>query len=1189
MHNGDFVLFDDGEAQAPGAAPSQVPDFAKPEFLQYRGNGAAGSPLLDSGTAVSAGDTPRGLPSDAFSPVQDASPSTYSPYAGESLGSPLNMLSLQNGDGAPALFPALFPSNQQYGDADGVTAATPTLAPQQTQTAPGANNLDKWKAFWDAEQQRLRDKLPPTGNVQLSDIPDPSKATVYPKDIYLDGSWPAPSRPLFPTRESSGSSSVPPTPFTMSSSMETGSSTEEDDDEDEKPFPAQNGGAPSVPNEQALAQWSRSMYALPNARGTTAAGPWSRFGPTFSGVSASSESDEDYELGTSAGAMPLRAPQRAGGGSMDSYSASMTESELSQDERGRQSPSIRKSAQAIATVNERPRSPSPVSERETATPPARSLRASPRSTREQPDSSPSSPDAGAESDPTFEDSDYDQHEAGPVRPTARERQEAQLVKDGRLRVEDSVVLGKEVDVKKALSELEWACRLTKDIFRAPVALRECNHVFCSQCIRTHINQAGGVGAFCPQCRQKKAYDSELVPQPALEEVADAWRAARPFLERVCDDSRACAEELAALQAEVASGTAVAAPPPHSSSADQHAPSNSDTPRKRRRAANVDYREIPDELLVECPICARELPAAELNTHLDLGCSSAPAPGSDEKRLTRPQYQLKSERDLRKMLQSIGLSSSGHRERLVERHRQWVNLYNANLDAAPSRRAPVSELKKQLKAWEKAIDEDSSRRVQVDEKQYQSWMRHNQSQYRELAKIAQSTAAKPEYAPRSEIAAKGNFDATPEMLSSSVASTVSNSSSSTSLNLDKHDPQNWSQPRKIYVLIVYMLLTMVTTYTSGAYSPGISEMRKDFHVSMIVAQLGTSLFMFGMAAGTLFWGPLSQTLGRRPVMLMAYSGHLAFALGTCFAHNIQTLLICRFFGGAMGTVCFSNVAGGIVDMTKPRDRSPYNTCFRLIALFGPALAALLADVAVRDSDWRWNLRSLPIINGAILLLYFITVPETYMPIIKVREELILAEMQTFSDFAHHRPVSATRIREQLKRTFWTKQDFIEFGKRFGSQLTMPWVLLFEEPIVMIVCFYTSMLYGLLYGSLLFFPYVWGEIRGFTAVQMGYTYIAVMAGFLASGMLIGCCLQHRDYAKACDEGSPSPELRIRSHLWTELLVPIGLFMFAWTGPFPEIHWIVPCIALFIFAFGMMSVYNGWMSYLGDTYATNVAAAP
>ena len=257
------------------------------------------------------------------------------------------------------------------------------------------------------------------------------------------------------------------------------------------------------------------------------------------------------------------------------------------------------------------------------------------------------------------------------------------------------------------------CGLCFDIFRAPVALRECGHVFCSQCIRMHINQAAGAGAFCPQCRQKKAYDAELVPQPALEGAADAWRTALPFLAKACGDMQTCIDELAALQAEIAAGTAG----PSTRAAVPPSP-----PAKRRRTrAEIDYRELPDEHLVQCPICMHELPAAELNTHLDLGCAQPPpSHTADEKRLTRPQYQLKNERDLRRMLQGLGLATNGNRERLVERHRHWVNLYNANLDAAPARRESMRELRKQLASWERAQDDDS-RRSRVDPHQYKSWL------------------------------------------------------------------------------------------------------------------------------------------------------------------------------------------------------------------------------------------------------------------------------------------------------------------------------------------------------------------------------------------------------------------------------------------------------------------------------------
>lgn len=223
-----------------------------------------------------------------------------------------------------------------------------------------------------------------------------------------------------------------------------------------------------------------------------------------------------------------------------------------------------------------------------------------------------------------------------------------------------------------------SCAYDQDIFRAPVAFRECAHLFCSSCIRTHINQPGGVGAFCPNCRQKKAYDAELVAQPALEAAANHWRRVRPFLMKQRDAMHKLEAHVMQLQAEHSPSTSK-----HSSTLrpDAKRPADfndtdTDTPRLRPRKRvtgtpdeDLDCRTLDADSIVQCPICQREFDVAALNAHLDRGCgvddakptasmdawlrlSSTPTatPGASSKRITRPQYQLKSERDLRKLLE-----------------------------------------------------------------------------------------------------------------------------------------------------------------------------------------------------------------------------------------------------------------------------------------------------------------------------------------------------------------------------------------------------------------------------------------------------------------------------------------------------------------------------------------------------------
>ncbi|EDP43226.1 hypothetical protein MGL_2236 [Malassezia globosa CBS 7966] len=226
---------------------------------------------------------------------------------------------------------------------------------------------------------------------------------------------------------------------------------------------------------------------------------------------------------------------------------------------------------------------------------------------------------------------------------------------------------------------------------------------------------------CGLC-YKKAFDAELVAQPALEAAANHWRHARRLRPR----KRAAVDDL--------------------------------------DGEHVDYRALDASTLVQCPICQHEFDAATLNEHLDRGCGlDDPHPASSSalsstasskmdswlrrpsmthqpspKRLTRPQYQLKSEKDLRKMLEALELPASGTKDRLIDRHRHWVNLYNANLDAAPALRASIPSLRKQLRQWERAQDESLCSKTITTEKQAQSWLKANQDTYASLAAQARAT-------------------------------------------------------------------------------------------------------------------------------------------------------------------------------------------------------------------------------------------------------------------------------------------------------------------------------------------------------------------------------------------------------------------------------------------------------------------
>lgn len=80
----------------------------------------------------------------------------------------------------------------------------------------------------------------------------------------------------------------------------------------------------------------------------------------------------------------------------------------------------------------------------------------------------------------------------------------------------------------------------------------------------------------------------------------------------------------------------------------------------------------------------------------------------------------------------------------------------------------------------------------------------------------------------------------------------------------------------------------------------------------------------------------------------------------------------------------------------------------------------------------------------------------------------------------------------------------------------------------------------------------------------------------------------YARLSEEydGKAPPEARLPPSIIGSVLLPIGLFWFAWTNA-PSIHWIVPIIAGAPFGFGMVLVFLSIMNYLIDAYVIYAAS--
>ena len=88
---------------------------------------------------------------------------------------------------------------------------------------------------------------------------------------------------------------------------------------------------------------------------------------------------------------------------------------------------------------------------------------------------------------------------------------------------------------------------------------------------------------------------------------------------------------------------------------------------------------------------------------------------------------------------------------------------------------------------------------------------------------------------------------------------------------------------------------------------------------------------------------SELLGRRVVIFVAFSIYLLTFIGQALAHNMETLLIMRFFGGVFGSAPVATGGGILADMWDVSGRTTPSAIFLTCVLIGPCLATIVGGL------------------------------------------------------------------------------------------------------------------------------------------------------------------------------------------------------------------------------------------------------
>ena len=392
--------------------------------------------------------------------------------------------------------------------------------------------------------------------------------------------------------------------------------------------------------------------------------------------------------------------------------------------------------------------------------------------------------------------------------------------------------------------------------------------------------------------------------------------------------------------------------------------------------------------------------------------------------------------------------------------------------------------------------------------------------------------------------------------------------------DPEHPKNWRLRTKLFYTTTVGLSAFCVSIGSALFAEASQDLMQVFHIGWTVATLGTSLFVFGFAAGPVIYGPLSELFGRKMILIPSSLGYTLFSFAVATAKDVQTVMLCRFFAGFIGAAPLVVAPAIMADMFGARTRGTAITLFAMVLFGGPMLAPILGGFTVKNSSlgWRWTSYFCGIVGALSFVMSIFCLEETHHPIILARRaEELRRRTGNWGIYAPHDEVSLS-IKEIAE-----------------NNITRPLKMLFTEPILFLVTLYNAFIYGMLYLFLTAVPLIFIGKYGWSQGVGELPYISMLLGTLLGGVIV--ILGEKRYNLVMDKnnGKPIPEERLPPMMLGGVTFTGGMFWLGWSGAFGDkVHWIVPTIGAFFVGNGLMLIFLPCFNYIIDCYLLYAASA-
>ncbi|MCL9781926.1 Bcr/CflA family multidrug efflux MFS transporter [Vibrio sp. S4M6] len=183
------------------------------------------------------------------------------------------------------------------------------------------------------------------------------------------------------------------------------------------------------------------------------------------------------------------------------------------------------------------------------------------------------------------------------------------------------------------------------------------------------------------------------------------------------------------------------------------------------------------------------------------------------------------------------------------------------------------------------------------------------------------------------------------------------------------------PLSFFLFIVLGAISALTPLAIDMYVPAMPDIAKDLMADTGAVQLSLTAYGAGFAVGQLFHGPISDSYGRRPVLIIGVLCFAITAVLTATVHSIDTLNALRVIQGLSGAAAAVVIQAVIRDMFNREDFAKAMSFVTLVMTLAPLVAPMLGGHLAMWFGWRSIYWVLALYAVVALAMVYYKIPET----------------------------------------------------------------------------------------------------------------------------------------------------------------------------------------------------------------------